>query len=274
MADMLLKRNPEKDIPLLLKHVDNLIKYTQKILENGIEVEEQDHFSIVLHGFICKQLDHLKSIRTLASAGHHMDALLITRSMIEGLCILLWAAKDPKERSIDLRSFAWIDEYRYIRKLESNGLKVDPSYKSYVDDQLKVFGNRFYTAKAKDSIRQQKTLPSDPYLPRPPWENISQICKETDRSLIYLFIYKEASQWVHWTPDGIDCLIQRKEDTVTFKSGSYRAAAIALANGFESLARSMRLFDSHLKLGLDKDLNKLEKDYSIDLFGDKAMMNQ
>jgi hypothetical protein len=269
MEKYLLKHNAEGDIPKLLENVEKLIEFTQGILQTGIEIEENDHFAIIAHGFVCKQLDHLKSIQILVKAGHHMDAIIISRSMIEGLCILLWIAEKRDERSIDYRTFGWIDEYRHTCKMESIGFKIDPNYKLSLEKELKVFGHRFYTAQAKDLQRQDKPLPRNPYLPRPSWENISKTCEEVKRSLTYLLIYYEASQWVHWTTDGMDMVFHRDGDKATYSCCSYRSAATALANGFESLIRSAKLLDSHLDLHLDKRLTEIEMNYHTSIFVEK-----
>ena len=76
--------------------LDQLID-TGKRLQQGCRYSEGDHLAFMTLCFLSKQLDHAKSVRILVRS---TDAILVYRSIIEGLCQLAWAAWKPQERPL------------------------------------------------------------------------------------------------------------------------------------------------------------------------------
>src|SRR3989339_687799 len=90
----------ERDIPTLRLFVDRLFLLANEAMHTHICYDEADHLAFMSLSFVSKQIDHLKTIRILVDMGQHKDAELIARSMIEGLFLLLWAARDPSTRPL------------------------------------------------------------------------------------------------------------------------------------------------------------------------------
>ena len=88
--------HPSPDEQQLELAADYLRKLRNIFPTSSINVETGGEFALLLVAFVWKQEDHAEAILSL---GRHRDTQLVARSMIEGLCQLKWAAKDPDERA-------------------------------------------------------------------------------------------------------------------------------------------------------------------------------
>jgi hypothetical protein len=248
-------------IPNLVKFADELTKITDAMTQQA-EFNEMDHLALMCLCFVSKQEEHLKSVRILAESRQYRDAGLIARSMIEGLCILLWAARKPQERPFQWKSYAWIEDYRLMLVKEKSGEKVDPAIKSRVIEQLRIYGPNFLKPKYMKKQSNHSSLPIDPY--RTKWidENVYEICKEVEGDLLYEKIYRETSQWIHWTIKGLSSAIYRDDLTYKYINTSADMGATALASGFQALFESARLLDTHLNLGFSDKLENIFTKYA------------
>jgi hypothetical protein len=77
----------DRDLPALRQWVDKLLALANGMMDN-VQNSEDDHLAFMGLCFLNKQIDHTKSILALIP---NRDVILISRSMIEGLCQLLWA---------------------------------------------------------------------------------------------------------------------------------------------------------------------------------------
>ena len=139
--------------------LDRLIALAERA-QQGCQYSEEDHLVFMTLCFLSKQLDHAKSVRTL---GHSRDAILVCRSMIEGLCQLTWAAREPKERPLSWRAFAWVSDWRLMKLNTARGIPPARDRRAATEAALAKYGDRFLTAKARATAREGKSLPDDPY---------------------------------------------------------------------------------------------------------------
>ena len=248
-----------QDIPNLIQFVDKLVKLTDAITQQA-EFDEMDHLGLMSLCFVCKQNEHLRSIRILVESGQYRDAGLIARSMIEGLCILIWAARKPQERPLQWKSYVWVEDYRLMQKKEKAGEKIDPATKSRITEQLSKYGA--YFLKNKNNKINDLHSSDDPYRKKWMVQNVRDVCKEVEGDKLYEIIYRETSQWIHWTIKGISSAIRRDDSIFRYTNTSEDIGATALASGFQSLFESAKLCNDHMKLGFDNKLNNIREEYA------------
>ncbi len=248
-----------QDIPRLIQFADKLIKLADATTRQA-NFGENDHLALMSLCFVCKQIEHLKSIIILSESRQYRDAGLIARSMIEGLCILLWAARKPQERPLQWKSYAWVEDYKLMLKKEKAGEKIDPATKARIKEQLPIYGA--YFLKNKKNQINSLHLSSDLY--RNKWidQSVYEVCKEVEGDLLYEAIYRETSQWIHWTIRGMSSAIRRNDSTFRYINTSEDMGATALASGFQSLFQSAKLLNGHMKLGFDNKLENIREEYA------------
>ena len=172
------------------------------------------------------------------------DAILICRSMIEGLCQVAWAAQQPTDRPLDWRSFAWIRDWRLMRDSLANGHAVDPERQAMIATALQGYGQRFFTEKAKRALGQTGALPDDPYHKN--WrrgQTIKDICAAVNATELYDKLYAPYSDWHHWNVAGFAEVIHRDGPQVRYASLTPRVAAEVVAVAFQCLIETLQYFD-------------------------------
>lgn len=251
----------ERNIPILQSFVDRLLSLAREILQSPIRYNESDHLAFMSLCFVSAQVEHLTTVDMLVRAGQHKDAGLIARSMLEGMCLLLWAARDLSTRPFLWRSYAWVQDFRLVREKEKAGEKIDPSRKLDIMKQIKIHGQQFYTKKAKKAQFNGLPLPQDPYRENWSGKTVREVCEKVEGGLLYERVYRKTCQWIHWTPLGLGSAIRREGETVHYSHQSTETAATALASGFQALFESLVLLNSRLRLGFSNRLKKLGDTY-------------
>lgn len=247
-----------QDIPNLILFADKLINLADSMTQK-VDFGEENHLALMSLCFVSKQIEHLKSIRILVESVQYRDAGLIARSMIEGLCLLLWAAREPQKRPFQWKSYAWVEDYKLLLKKELAGERVDPAIKTRIIEQLRIYGTEFLKKNKKtDNFSDSH---EDPY--RSSWtnKNVYEICKEVGGDLLYEKIYRDTSQWIHWTVKGMSSAISRDDVTFKYTNTTAEMGATALASGFQSLFQSAKLLNDYFGLGFDNKLKKLQEEY-------------
>jgi hypothetical protein len=209
--------------------------------------------------FLSKQVDHLQSILTLTP---RRDVILIARSMIEGLCQLLWAAEAPAILPLQWRAFAWVHDWRVMQGKIKQGQPVDPERHTAIEDALRKYGDQFLTKKAKEAQGRGDALPSDPYHNN--WRcgrQIRQICQSVGGDDLYEKIYGPFSDWHHWGVSGLGETIRRQRNRIVYLTLSPSKAVAALACGFQCLLQTVELTDKHLSLSFASRISKVRDGY-------------
>lgn len=254
--------NAAGDVPGLLKFTGELLALVQGIWRHPIRYSEEDHLAFMALCFVAKQVEHLTSIRTLVESGQARDATLIARSMMEGMCLLLWAAAQPSVRPLLWRSFAYVEDFRLMQEEQTAGKSIDPAEQALISQGLNLHGEQFLSKKARKAREEGKALPRDPY--RPTWteKNVSQIFDEVKGQLLYSQVYKPVSKWTHWGVGSIGGIIRRDAQGVRYSFQSSPAdAATALAVAFQALLQSFELLNQHLQLIKASDVEDLRVHY-------------
>src|SRR5450759_3581362 len=121
---------------------------------------EDDHFAFMAVAFLSRQRGHAESLLLLDD---HCDTQLVARSMVEGMCQLLWAQHDPA-RALRLRLFAVVVDWRTMCEREADGEAVPESTRSSIEARLAQDGKQFLKSPSEEMKTGKESLASDPYV--------------------------------------------------------------------------------------------------------------
>jgi hypothetical protein len=181
--------------------------------------------------------------------------------MIEGLCQLLWAAKDPDVRPWQWRAFAWVRDWRVMKAKIEAGERVDPESRAAIEGMLRQFGHQFLKP-PRAGMDPGAASPADPY--HKDWragKQIRQICESVGAQDLFRQLYEPFSDWHHWGPVGLGKAIHRRADRISYSSVRPTDAASALAVGFQCLLQTVEIVDRHLAIGLSAKTADLRDGY-------------
>lgn len=244
----------ERSIHHLRECVEALRDIVNEALSDAA-MQDSNHLGVMAAVFLSKQLDHAVAVLRL---GDHPDTALIARSMLEGRCQLIWAAKDPAERPLAWRSSAWIADWRTMRKADDAQEPVADERRAAISRQLEKYGAQFLKRSARAT---NKPLPDDPY--RRDWYpgTVHDLFAATDSLELYDTLYMSFSEWHHWSAAAIGHAIHRSSDGVMYCASAPWKEATALACAFQCLLETALVADDALGLGLAERLFSLVQRY-------------
>lgn len=252
------QKRAERDLFGLRQWVTRLLTLANEILVNA-QCSEEDHLGFMALCFLSKQIDHMQSIVTLIP---NRDATLVARTMIEGLCQLLWAARNPATRPLQWRAYVWVHDWRVMQARTARGETVTPDQRRAIENALQKYGDQFLTRKAKAARSKQTPLPPDPY--RNNWRlgvQLREIFESIEGADLYREIYEPFSDWHHWGAGAVGKAIGRQGNRVVYSSLSSTDSATALASGFQCLYQTAELTDEHLSIGLVSKISEVRNEY-------------
>lgn len=248
----------KRDIPYLVKWINDLLNLANKVMVKDIKYDQDDNFAFMILCFFSKQVTHIKSILALK---YSRDVALITRSMIEGLCQLLWAADSPDDRAFRWRTFACVHDWRVMRRQNEAGKPLDMKVCMKIEKLLSEYGDQFLIRSARAAISKGKLLQDDPYYSNWTGSSIREICKCVGLDDLYLEIYKPFSDWHHWSPGGLGAAMKHYENRVIYLPMSHSDLATSLAVGFQCLIKTLEIINNHLKLNMTSMIADLKERY-------------
>lgn len=250
-------------LSLLANDLDALVT---EVFRPHIPYEHLNGADMMALTFVTKQREHLRSVQTLLATRAHRDALLIARTMFEGMAILLWAFRGKPERTDLWFWYGAILDWRQLRKKEEAGIPVDPQDWAALKPHLDKHGPNYYQEKVRDRIREAERNGTTYELPDDPWRNkwntadLASMLTEIDGRDAYDLIYRQVSEWIHWGARGILRAMQPTDwGTAGFAEEDWRAAVLALQTGCQSLLQSLEVLDDHFSLRMAQDLVTLEE---------------
>ena len=257
MEDLNLSGYAQQDLPGLRQWVNRLLDVSGRVVENA-PYSEHDHFGFMALCFLSKQVGHTRSILSLGEA---RDVELLARSMLEGLCQLLWAANDPHTRALRWRAFAWIHDWRTMQAQSAAGEPVDEARRGAIKEAVRQYGDQFLTRKARAARQRGDPEPDDPYCSNWTGHTVRQIFEWVRGEVLYLRLYRPFSGWHHWSPGGLGTAMVQEQDGVAYSSMSVVDAATALATAFQCLIRTVEVTDEHLERGFASTIAELRQGY-------------
>ena len=248
-------------IPSLRGFVEELIRLVRGRLDSPIRHSDGDHLGFMSLAFVSKQVEHLVSIKLLIENGRGADARLIARSMMEGMCQLLWAAHNSSSRPLIWREYTYVEDFRLMAEQETSGEQIDGKRRESIEQFLSSHGDQFLTKAARRARSEGRPLPPDPYCHQWHRRPIREMFNEVRGELLYERLYRQMSGWGHWSPWALGQVIRRVDNRVHYSTDSPRFAATALAVGFQSLLQCVELLNRHLSLDMGAELDGLKGRY-------------
>lgn len=255
-------------IPILNRYVGKAMELAEAILSADIRCDiDEDHFGFMALCFLSEQVGYLRAITKLVQRGLGKPAGLVARSMVEGMALLRWSGANP-DRPKRWRLYAWISDFRTMRRDEKAGKAIDAQKKAGIEGTLKVHADQFLSSKARKNKDAGKRLPEDPYV-RSWYEpnSLADIFEQIKGAKpLYERIYRTESERTHWSVGSLGRNIRRTERGVTYAGDSSpEDDATALAVGFQSLVETLLDIDEHLQLGRGGEICSLRDRYVADL---------
>lgn len=243
----------------LLRSLDSTVQAaTREVSFNAAT----DHFAFMVLTFLSKQRLHAESIVLLQPS---RDVILISRSMMEGLCLLLWTEADPSVRALRWRSFAYISDLRQLEENDRKGVETPPDRRKQIIAAVEQFGEPFLTRKLSGRLarifrwvkgllttkgRNTAGISSDRYV----WKwypgSLGKIFKAAKADVIYSGIYGIAAEYHHWSVRGLVGSIRRSEGRVRFERNSFSDSGAAMFFASGALLQTAEIADRHLNLGI------------------------
>ncbi len=252
-------------LPRLSALADDLDAVAAELFGRRIPYDPEDGASVMALGFVTKQREHLRSVRILIDANAHRDALLIARTMVEGMGLLLWAFNQKPERTDRWYWYETVLDWHQTRENEEDGIVVDPQDKALLKAYLDKHGPKYYRPKVRKGLQAAERDGTVYEMPDDPWEtkwtptNVADMFDAVGGELSYKGIYRDASEWIHWSPRPILRAMVRAEWGVAgFAEKDWRAAVVALQAGCQLLLQSLEVLDGHFTLGQAERLAGLE----------------
>jgi hypothetical protein len=174
-------------------------------MSTAIQYDISRDFDVISANFLLKQRQHLRSILALE---RNRDALLIMRTMIEGLVQLMYILRTDREKlSSRWRRFNIIESWRGMIAMKRMGHNITPEIQKGVEARKEAVSDEFLTDKARKILEKRQPLPPDPYVKK--WLSISITemfynikLDRADADKLYT-AYDMGSSWHHWSQKGL-----------------------------------------------------------------------
>lgn len=253
-----MEQRAANDIPRLRQHLEALLAVWDGVFSRPIRHDDTDLAFMAL-AFAARQGEHARSVVRLGNA---VDAVLVTRSMFEGLCQLLWAAQVPDDRPLRWRAFAYVRDWRTLQRKIKAGEAVPSEERTKIESALKAYEHLFLTARARDAEACGKLLPADPYVRE--WHGLTakDIFAAVRGEVIHAELYRRFSDWHHWDIAGFAPLLRLDEGGHVVQKGHDPAlTATALASAFQCVWQTLKALDEIVSLGIGAELQLLHDEY-------------
>ena len=250
-----------------IRHTPKLRQYLRELVELSATVftlpssfDPHNHLAFMALSFATKQSEHARSVLVL---GDSVDAVLVTRSMFEGLSQLLWAAQVRDERPLRWRSFTVILDWRLMRKRLADGEPLSEEVTHRIEGRAKDHGTAFLSSAARKAVAKGAPLPADPYMRNWYEETERDVFDAVGGDRIYKEIYGQLSEYHHWRPGAFGRLLNFDAERTTFVFTTHDPTftATALAGAFQCLWQTMQLLDREIRAGIASDLGSLHDRY-------------
>jgi hypothetical protein len=218
--------------------------------------------------FGSRQFDHAVSVQLLED---HRDMGLITRTMLEGMVLLLWASKGKPIRPKQWMDFVRVHDWRLLNRHRREGVSVDDTEWKEVLDHLDRCGRQFYTHKSKECERKGLPLPIDPF--RNSWieplvvgnsenkRSWKKLFEEVGLLDLYSSFYSPLAAWFHWDASSALISIQVIDQGIAYSSVRPDDSFYAILACITGLHVVAQLLDQEMQLGLSVKLEEYRLDF-------------
>jgi hypothetical protein len=247
-----------EEISRLRQHVDELLTLWDRVFSHPIR-HDDTNLAFMALAFAARQGEHTRAVLRLQPSA---DAVLITRSMFEGLCQLLWAAQAPDDRPLRWRAFAYVQDWRTLQRKIKSGETVPPEERTRIENALQPYEHLFLTKDALMATSNGKALPANPYAHHWHGTSVKNIFTAVKGELVHAELYRQFSDWHHWDIAGFAPLLRLDEGgNVHQKSQNPDLTATALASAFQCLWQTLKALDEIVSLGIGAELQQCYDSY-------------
>lgn len=256
------KQRGSEALPKLAPVVADVLRLSERVGPTGftigdIENDPDARARLMAIAFASKQDEHLRTVRALVQIGQHRDALIIARTMAEGLAQLLWAYNHRPQGPDEWFLYGVIEDWRQHEAKRSAGETVDPADDALAQRLLGQHGPDYYSAETHRRLKEGKALQADPY--RRQWNHVdvASMLNSVNGKDLYETVYRNASGLVHWSPRALLLAIDDRGKAQTYTTDDPASAAIAVTIGIQSLLQTLEVVNLHFGLGIDGDLAQI-----------------
>lgn len=249
------------DLPVLRDIAQKFLSLADEVRHRSIRYRDDIHFDLMVLVFFSKQSEHLESLLTLTESAPSRDTALVARSMLEGLAQLHWAHQQPEERAERWKAYAFVADWRLLRRKDEAGEPTDPHRRSFIQEGLQRYGDLFLTKKAKRVKQAGQPLPFDPYHDTWTGKTGAVLIREAMGQRLYDFPYGRFVDWHHWNHHGILSPLSSLDNGLAYSLHSFVMAASCLALGILVMEKTMEIADEQLRLEISDRLDCLHDEY-------------
>lgn len=241
------------------RFMDELIAFSTRTLGQRIMLPDDDHRGFMIWNYCTKMTYHARSVICLISNGLGRDAGIVARTMMEGVGYLNWAMKDDM-RSELWRAFFWVEAYRFWQHQTAQGRHPADKHRVNLKTMLERYGKSFLKNRravmpeifstGSECAFRWDWLPPDQ---REEWK------RETSALGLDAYFYSAFSRWIHWNCEAIAATIDESEKGWVVSHDDPTHSNAALLIGCGSLFPVLRLLNDHFKLGLEEELQCIER---------------
>jgi hypothetical protein len=191
------------------------------------------------------------------------DGTLIARSMLEGLCQLLWAAKESETLPLQWRAFVLVHDWRLMQEKLARGELVAPERQDEIASRLAEPRHRvFLTTRARKAKESGQPMPADPYYKD--WRcgrQLKEIFEAVGGEDLHCGPYDSYSEWHHWDASGFGEAIHREGSRIVYLPHVASKSASSLACGFQCLLQTLDVVNGHFNMGMASEIADLRDSY-------------
>jgi len=248
-----------RSVPILQEWLRQLVS-AAGTMTKSVSIPGSDHLGFMAVQFHAKQLHHAEGVTLLED---HADVSLISRSMLEGLCLLKWAAQDVS-RPLRWRMYSAVLDWRMVERMRAEGRPVDDEGAQRTAERAVALTDEFLSDKARKAKADGQPLPADPWVSRWYQPQLRQIFDAVGAGGLYDAPYFMMSEWHHWSPGGLAQGMRGGDGTFSFNPRSPMTQAGALATSFQCLAETALLVGEHFDLAQVVGVAEIVNAYSSD----------
>lgn len=227
------------------QNLSDLIEQTKIMLQKHESFKKDDLTGRMITYFIFKQLDHAMSVIKLDPS---LDAVLVVRTMIEGVINLSWALEKPNERVKNWFDYSVVYDFQLLKKKITNGSIVSDEDKREIEEN--------YENNAKPFLKKDGR----------PYENFRKgiglggISKTNTDLEFFYESYQYFSDWVHWGSQSLRHVVQEGSNDISYYESEHAYRVPALIMAFASLLDIATKTNEYLHLGQNEIFEKLSQE--------------
>ncbi len=256
-------RDAGEDLPKLLEFAERLSEDVASMQRSVPLDSDSPEFSLCFMAacFVSREVDHLRGVASLARLGLDSEALILARSMLEGMVQLLWAAQSPEERPSTWHKYVFVEDWRVTQRWVPPFSQQEEDDRALLEERVRLEAGGFLTRKARRARDAGGELPPDPYQPR--WHGgntIKDLFEQTSADELWP-LYRSASESVHWTMRGLGSSVVRNDTKLTYQSEDSNKAATALASGIQAVLQISQILSGCLGEDASQSIASLYGEY-------------